>query len=401
MQAQFPQDVLIYVANFLHSDTTTLQHLALVNQAAASATRSHRWRRVVLRSSPHTPSHQPTACARLYSILVRNDSPAKYIQEFYVDNNVQVDGPATLSTDVYLPLIFDQLAFNPRGLKVFSILKITWPENPFHPLIIAAQNLVRAAPLITTITIDAPDVPTFLIDACGSSLETLNLGGSSLLQGIAEIAQVPTAQPLGLLLQVEPFVEGDIWPRINTSSLRSLHIRIPHFDDNGMLAAFDQYGHDLHKLELDFMEDGDSAYPDFGPLVNLVHFVIAFPTWIAAWPRVLADLIQSISPRMQNVQIVQLYLLVDVDSSDMSVDSEEEEWHQSTHFPALDNALADIHSTSLVNVQISLCPNAGPDANIDNELKSNVWNQLPATQARDVLFVDSVQELPWEGTFRI
>ncbi|KAG6865977.1 hypothetical protein C0991_009979 [Blastosporella zonata] len=444
MQQQDPshffrvRELVLEVVKHLQNDRATLLKVSLVNRAFSSFARLQIWRRVVLQSPD---------CAELHDILaVVQGSPAAFVEDLCIDGG---NGESSdVFDNIHLPFILNRLT-DTKTLKAFSVHNIVWPSNVLHPGIIAVRNLVRS-PVLTTVTIyihDDPmngsNVPIYLIDDY-TGLGTLTVGGSfMLLNNRIPRVQFPIAQPLHMALNVEQFVGRDIWPRINTSQLQSLLISLPHFENNGMFAAFRQYGHALQKLQLNYMEnaetdtdspndpnsdpdnsdsdhsdsdhsdsdhpdsdhnsdsdsqpDGDSFHTegfdlDFEPFINVRELEVAFPTWtIKPWPTVLHKLIKQMDRMMPSLERLLLYVLVDVPVNDPSTSDSntgnEAEWVTGSGFNELDSALATLHSANLANVRIALCSNDGCH---HVEGAETLWKKLPLTRARTVLVIESV-----------
>ncbi|KAG5723606.1 hypothetical protein E4T56_gene18153 [Termitomyces sp. T112] len=391
MAHKFSNEIYSMIIDNLQAEVSTLRRMSLVNRAFAASSRSYIWRRVILKASPGLTPNHVSSCARFYEVLaggVLTPAVADLVQEFCIDDT---DFPFTLSTDVHLPLVLDGLT----GLIRLDIFNMSLPTNNGHPLITSIRNILQSA-ILECVTIASSVLPTYLIDDC-LAVRTLLLRGSYIADvtpsvPIVQDVETNLPQPQHMILNVDPEVVEDVWPRVDTSSLQSLLIPLPVYEEDMRID-----GHALRCLGLNYMEDAaDHAFPTFDSLANLRQLFIAFPTWIPAWPAGLADLLDLLNPLMQNLEQIHLYLLVE--PADSLVNEDDQELHSPQDFRILDGQLARLRSPRMTQIHVALCPNSDPVTDVRGVEK--VMTELPLTYARNILSVDVVAELPWNSLFR-
>lgn len=235
----------------LRAEVSTLRRVSAVNRAFAASSRLYLWRRVVLRDQPNPTSYRVSSCAKLYEILTRGvltPAVADIVQEFCIDST---ELHSTLSSDVHLPLVLNRL----NNLIKLEIFNMSWPtdNNHMHPLFTSIRNVLRSASLesLTMTSLENSAMPTYLIDDC-LAVKTLRLRGNYMIENPPNIPMVQGVathppHPQNLILDLDPAIVADVWPRVDTSYLQSLVIQLPASNEDMLIN-----GNTLQCLGLNF-----------------------------------------------------------------------------------------------------------------------------------------------------
>ncbi|KAG6900702.1 hypothetical protein C0993_005014 [Termitomyces sp. T159_Od127] len=244
MAHQFSNEIYSMIVDNLQAEVSTLRRVSFVNRAFAASSRLYLWRRVTLKHQP--TSNHVSSCAEFYEILTGGaltPGVADLVQEFCIDGT---ELPSTLSSDVHLPRVLDRLS----NLTRLDIFNMSWPTDNNNRLLTSIRRILRSASLegLTMVSLEGLALPTYLIDDC-LAVRTLRLKGNYILENPLSVTTVQThaPRPQNLILDLDPSIMVDVWPRIDTSYLQSLVIQLPTFEENMIVD-----GHALQCLGLNY-----------------------------------------------------------------------------------------------------------------------------------------------------